>query len=1149
MHMKHYCLYQMRRTFRLLMYLNIFLCLNASLYAQDYASTFPPQGSVSSRPGIFTGRLLKDVLNEIGGKHKVTFSYESSLVEGVIVNTSSMTTGPMEAQLKTLLTPLGLYYENAKSYYFIYRAERNKDHRKDVEAATDGRQRTGQRTDVLASDSLSHVTEVDEYALTVRGTVTDENGQSLPGVNVIEKGTTNGTTTDVSGRYTLNLQDETSILVFSFIGYVSQEVAVNGRSTLNVSLVPSVQALEEVVVIGYGTTQKKDLTGSVASVKGEAFENVPVPRLDQALQGRVSGVQVTQVDGSPGAPSTIRIRGGNSILGNNEPLYVIDGFIVGTDFNLNKINVNDIESIEILKDAAAISIYGTRGANGVVLVTTKSGSQLAAGKPTVSVNAYHGVQYLANNVELLDGRELAEYSNEDAELRQAALPFQDLANVPDVDWIRETTREGLQAPISNVDVSVKGRNDHINYYISGNYFGQEGIIKSSGIEKYIFRTNMDVKLSDKLKVGTRINISRLRTENNKVAFGFTLREGLTARAIFNEDGTYTAINPITAGVQRNPRADVDLKVDHDYATSVLGTVYLQYEPVKNLIIKSNFGPELNSFKRNRYNPTTMPENLIINAGGDAQVNNSMSVNLLNENTVSYSKDISEQDRIDLLGGFTWQTVQAESSMSRGFGFTNDVTQFNSLNLGDPLRNEVNSDWNSYQLVSWLARANYVLREKYLFTFVGRVDGSSRFAGSDNTYGFFPSGAVAWRLYEEPFIKNLNIFDHLKLRASYGLSGSQAIESYRTLALLDPVNAYFNDSPQAGVRNGRPASPELRWETTRQLDIGLEAGFFAGRLSLELDYYNKTTNDLLLNVQIPRQTGFTDKLQNLGSIRNSGLELLVNSVNFDKNNFRWSTTFTIAGNRSEVLDLGGVDYINIVGPTNQGGPGGRLVVGEAVPVFIGVEYLGTWKSQEEIDASTQAGNNLNVGGPHFKDANGDGIISLQDFEILGSPQPDFYGGIRNVFRYKNFQLDIFFQGTYGNEIFNSLTQTAFFSRAGTNKYAVTKDRWTPENPDSNIPRAGSTSSLSELPNNSKNIEDASHLRLKILRFSYDIPAPDSKWIKNLNVYFSGTNLLLFSKFTLFDPEVSRYGADNTRIGFAQGEYPYGRTFTLGITADF
>ncbi len=988
-----------------------------------------------------------------------------------------------------------------------------------------------------------------QNAATVSGTVTDENDDTLPGVNVLVKGTTTGTVTNVEGKYSVSVPGDNTILVFSSVGYTSEEVALNGRNTIDISMLPDIQSLSEVVVVGYGATRKRDLTGSVASVKGEVLENVPVPRLDQALQGRASGVQVTQVNGSPGARSTIRIRGGNSILGNNEPLYVIDGFIVGTDFNLNNINVNDIESIEILKDAAAISIYGTRGANGVVLVTTKSGSGMAKGKPTVSINAYRGVQYLANEVDLLNGRELALYSNEDAELRQAALPFQDLNSVPNVDWISETTQDGLQAPISNLDVSVRGQNENINYFVSGNYFNQDGIIKSSGIEKYIFRTNLDINLSDKFKVGTRINVSRLRTENNKVAFGFTLEEGLTARDIFNEDGTYNAINPITAGVQRNPRADVDVKVDHEFVTNILGNVYLQFEPVKNLILKSSFGPELNSYKRNRYNPTILPENLIINAGGDARVNDNLSVNLLNENTLSYSKDISDQHHFDLLGGFTWQTFQNEGSNSRGFGFTNDVTQFNNLNLSDPLRNEINSDWNSYQLVSWLARANYTLMDKYLLTLVGRVDGSSRFSGSNNTYGFFPSGAVAWRLSEEPFIQNLGVFDVLKLRASYGRAGSQSIESFRTLALLDPVNAYFNESPQAGVRNGRPASPELRWETTTQLDIGLEAGFFKGRLNMELDYYNKTTEDLLLNVQIPQQTGFSDKLQNLGSIRNAGLELLINSVNIAKENFKWSTTFTLAGNRSKVLDLAGVDYIDIVGPTNQGGPGGRLVVGEAVPVFIGVEYLGTWKSQEEIDASTQADNNLIVGGPHFKDTDGNGIISVQDFEILGSPQPDFYGGIQNAFSYKNFQLDVFFQGTYGNEIFNSLTQTAFFSRAGTNKYAVTKDRWTPDNPTSDIPRAGSTVSLSELPNNSKNIEDASHLRLKTLRFAYNIPTENLGWIENVNLYFSGTNLLLFSKFTLFDPEVSRYGADNTRIGFAQGEYPYARTFTLGLRADF
>lgn len=987
------------------------------------------------------------------------------------------------------------------------------------------------------------------YQQAISGQVTDQAGVPLPGVNVQVKGTSNGTATDVEGNYLLENVPDDATLVYSFMGYISHEEPVNGRRLVNVSLEPDIASLDEVVVIGYGTTRKRDLTGSVSSVEGEALENAPVARLDQVLQGRAAGTQVTQVNGAPGARSTIRIRGGNSILGNNEPLYVIDGFIVGTDFNLNNLNINDVESIEVLKDAAAIAIYGTRGANGVILVTTKSGSSLAMGKPTVSVNVYSGAQYMANEVDLLNGRELAEYSNEDALFRQSALPFQDMDNIPDVDWIAETTDDGFAAPISNADISLKGRNEHINYYVSGNYFNQQGIVKSSGIEKYIFRTNLDFNLSDKVKVGTRLNISRLKTENNKVGFGFTLREGLTARGIFNDDGTYTELNPVTAGVQRNARADVDLKTDHELVTNILGNVYLQVEPVEGLVLKSTFGPQLNSFKRNRYNPTILPENLVINAGGDAEVNEQMALSLLNENTVSYNRTFNERHRLELLGGFTWQTFQSEGSVSRGFGFTNDVTGFNNLNLADPLRNEIESQWDSYQLVSWLARANYTLNDKYLFTLVGRVDGSSRFAGSDNAYGFFPSGAVAWRLSEESFIRDLNVFDNLKLRASYGLSGSQGIASFRTLALLDPVKGYFNSTPQAGVRNGRPASPELKWETTSQLNLGLEAGFLAGRLNFELEYYHKTTEDLLLNVQIPQQTGFGSKLQNLGTIQNQGLELLVNTVNIDKENFRWSTTLTLAGNRGKVVDLGGVDFINIASPTNQGGPGGRLIVGQTVPVFVGVEYMGTWKSQAEIDASTQAGNNLVVGGPHFKDTNGDGLISVLDFEVLGSPQPDFYGGIQNTFNFRNFQVDLFFQGTYGNDIFNSLTQTAFFSRAGTNKYGITRDRWTPENPTSDVPRAGSTVSLSEILNNSREVEDASHIRLKTLQVSYNVPTGNLDWVDNLNVYFSGSNLLLWSDFTLFDPEVSRYGADNTQIGFSQGEYPYARTFTLGLKADF
>ncbi len=980
----------------------------------------------------------------------------------------------------------------------------------------------------------------------VSGTVTDETNAPLPGVTVFAKGTTQGTITDVDGKYSITVPAEATTLVFSFIGMVTQEVEIGGQSEINVTMAQDVIGIEEVVAIGYGVTKKSDLTGSVASVKGDDLENIPASRVDQALQGRAAGVQVTQTNGAPGSGSTIRIRGGNSIQGNNEPLFVIDGFIVGTGYNLNNINVNDIESIEILKDATAISIYGTRGANGVILITTKSGLDRTPGVPVVSVNAYSGMQELKSTIDLADGPELAYLANLDAENRGAALPFPDMSKVPNIDWIDEVTEV---APLYNVDVSISGRTSegNLNYYVSGNYFNQDGIIKNSGIEKYTFRTNMDVKFNDKLSFGVRMNVTRQKKENNKANLSHLWREGLTAKAIYNEDGSFTARNPVTGGTQPNAVADIQLKIDHEYVTNLLGSAYFQYEPLKGLVIKSTIGPKLNHYKRNRYWPGILPDRLETLAGGRAIVNGNTSIDVLNENTITYAKQINENHKFDVLAGFTWQTYKQESSHAEALGFTNDVVEFNNLGLGDPARNIVSSNYSSFQLVSWLGRANYSFKEKYLLTLVGRVDGSSRFAGSNNEYAFFPSAAAAWRLIEEPWIRDLGFFDNLKLRASFGISGNQAIGSYRTLALLDPESAFFNELEQPGVRNGRPASPDLRWETTEQFDVGLESAYLGGRLAVEVDYYYKKTKDLLLNVPIPTQTGFSTKLQNLGSVQNQGIEVMINTINLKKGDFTWETMLTLAGNRSKVLEIGDAEYINVVGATNQGGPGARLIVGESLPAFVGVKYLGVWDSQEEIDASGIL--NQLVGGPHFHDTDGDKVISENDFEVIGSPEPDFYGGIMNTFTYKNFKLDIYFNGSYGNDLYNSLSHQSFFFREGSNAYAEVMNHWTPDNKDSDIPMPGTSQSLANIKSNTKLIDDGSYLRLKTVRFTYNVPTNKLSWIKKLDVYLSGTNLALFAKNRLFDPEVSRYGSNSTQIGFTQGEYPYARTLSIGLKAEF
>ncbi|HDZ13298.1 hypothetical protein LCGC14_0901260 [marine sediment metagenome] len=1121
-HLKSY-----KPTFSLAMKLTTILFL-VSIFSTQ-ANTYSQNTKVSCN---LTNTKITDVFEKIEKETEYSFLYNHNEIDTNRLISLKANDEPLKSVLKKLFSGSDITYVIREKQIILKREGYTNE--KVIEKVTN---RAGITKPV--------------QEIRVSGTITDSEGVPLPGANVLVKGTAVGVQSDFDGNYELNVPDGGNTLVFSYLGFKTMEFPINGKSVINVVLENDSSALDEVVVIGYGEVRRKDLTGSVSKVSGDELANLPAARVDQTLQGRASGVQVSQISGEPGAATTIRIRGGNSIQGNNEPLWVIDGIIVGTDYNLSNLNTNDIQSIDILKDAVAVSIYGTRGANGVILVTTKSGLGATPGEPNVSINTYTGLQSIVTQVDFLDGQEHAAYANEDAEFRGSALPFPNLDNVPNVDWVDQVTQA---APVTNVDVSVSGVSEsrNTNYYISGNYFNQEGLIRSSGIKKYVFRSNMDIKLSEKFKVGFRMNISRLRQENPKFNIDALYVSTTPNRAIFDDAGNFTALDPITDGISPNYEADITLRQNHNLVTNILGNAYVEFRPWEKIVFKSTFSPEINDFKQNRFNPGALPNNLIINNGGDARVDNSLSVSYINENTVTYSTDIGEKDRLTVLAGFTLQKSEFESSISQSFGLSNDATGFNNLGFGaDPTRNNVGSGYNSFQLASWLGRINYSLNDKYLFTLVGRVDGSSRFAPG-NKYALFPSGAFAWKLSEEEFIKNLEVFSNLKLRASFGLSGSQAIPSYRTLALLDAANTTFNGSENPGVNLGRPENPELKWETTKQLDIGLEMGFFDNRLSIEVDYYKKETEDLLLNAQLPRQTGFVSKLQNLGKIENTGMEFLINSINVSNNNFQWSTSLSLSGNRNKVTDLGGVDFINLATPAEQGGTGARLIVGETVPVFTGVRYLGTWKSQEEIDQAG-IGGSQDVGGPRFDDTNGDGQINELDFVVLGSPQPDFYYGIGNTLSYKNIDLDFFIQGTSGNEVFNSLTQTALFGRPELTKYKETVNRWTPENPTSNIPRAGTVASLSEVFSNSAMIEDGSHLRLKSLRLAYNIPVDKlgMKSLKGINLYMVGTNLFVLSDFRLKDPETSQFGkdSDNLSSGFSRGQYPSSRTISVGTKIQF
>ncbi len=981
---------------------------------------------------------------------------------------------------------------------------------------------------------------------TITGVVKDAEGLELIGVNIMQKGTTNGTVTDIDGSYSLNLVDGEKTLTYSYIGYETVTEEVGTRTMINLTM-QSGTTLDEMVVVGYGTQKKSDLTGSVATVSAEDITQAPTARVDQALQGRAAGVQVTQTSGAPGAGTVIRVRGGNSITGSNEPLWVIDGIVVGTNFDLNNINSNDIQSIEILKDASSIAIYGSRGANGVVLVTTKSGDGGIGGKPQVSLNLSAGTQLVPERPAMLSQAEQIAFTNESARFRSAAEPFPNAPSTyPNNDWY-----DLLMDPAAmyNADVSITGssENGNVNYYNSLNYFNQDGIIESSGIEKYIFRSNLDLKLSDQLKAGFRVNYSRLNRDNGLASFGNAFAT-LSTQPIYNDDGSFNGFNEVVGSPFSNPIANRELNTNETFTNNLLATVYLEYSPAPKWTIRSTFNPEFNNTKQNVFNSSQRPDYLEVGDLGNARVRTVASTGWNNENTIQYQSDFGTDHSLTALAGASFQKVSTEIAQSEAFGITSDAAGFNNLGFSDPTRAVVSSGFTGFQIASFFGRLNYTYKNKYLFTLVGRTDGSSVFAPG-NKYEFYPSVAGAWKISEEAFMLNQNFIEDLKLRASYGKSGNQAIGPYRTLGLLTEANTTLNGVEVPGITVGRPSNPNLKWETTSSFDVALEASFLGGKIFTELNYYYKKTEDLLLDVAIPRQTGFTSQLQNVGSLENQGVEFLLTTRNVTKENFNWTSTLTLSSNNNKILDLGGAEFIDVIVDPIIGSGNTRLILGQPVPVFTGVNFLGTWKSQEEIDASGLT--SQVVGGSRFEDLNGDGIISTEDNVILGDPTPDLIFGFENTFSYKNLDLSFYFQGTLGNEVYNLRMRNHYFNRGETTKFAELADRWTPENPTSDIPRAGADA-VTNTPSNSEYVEDGSHLRLKTLRLAYNFAPNSIRGIRNATIYFTGSNLLLFSDFRLIDPETSRFGRSglgNIAQGYSDGEYPNPRILTFGLNLTF
>jgi len=1027
--------------------------------------------------------------------------------------------------------------------------------------------------------------------ITVKGRVLDEKGQGLPGVNVVVKGTTNGTQTDPDGRYTITAADNAT-LVFSFIGYLPKEAAVNGDSPVNVSLAPDNKTLSEVVVVGYGVQEKKLLATSIASVSAKDVELLPVASPSEALVGLVAGAQITEPSGEPGAGAVIRIRGLGSITAGNNPLYVVDGYPLNSPDSYFQIPPGDIQSIQILKDAAACAIYGSRGGNGIVIVTTKRGR--TDGQTRFNFTANTGIQQVAKRVELMNRDEYVEYLRDSYAATNRALTPELTAylnspeGLPNTNWQDQIFRTGVQ---QQYQLSASGGTDKGRFYISGGYFKQSGVVKNSGFERFSLRANYDAQLSKKLKLGLSLAPNFTRTDvvpsagsyNGGNVSGGNAPGGQTAAVtgalimppivpVRLPNGDYAGVRNGTRGGITNPGdllspiAPLDLYQDRSNVVRALSTTFLEYQVIKGLNVRTNFGAELINNRRGIYVPATLGtagnqaanlSNPILN-NVDARRINGTNLNWVWENTASYNRIFAADHNVTLLAGYAAQynNFEGNTVLGQTGTYTNTNIEYPTAAgqvFGSNLINNANA------LTSVFGRLDYAFKDRYILTAALRTDGSSRF-GPDNRYATFPSVALAWRVAEEDFLKQIPTISELKLRASYGVTGNNNIGDYNYQSYQEAANYVFGTGTGTRAFGFSPNGVALRnlgWETNTQFDAGFDLGLFRDRVYLTAAAYQRNTTDLLLNRNIPAILGFSARaLANVGEVRNRGLELQLNTANIIEGDFTWSTAANLTFNRNQVISLAGaneqITFDAVFGYTSSI----RVVPGQPLGVFYGYQQEGIYRDQADIDSSprwTGSTTAIRPGDFKFRDVNGDGVINTQDITVIGNPFPNFTYGLQNTFGYKAFSLAVTLQGSQGNDILNGTDRYAVNGAGGTNARKEWVNRWrSPENPgDGKTPLATTAGSL-RTQFNSYFVHDASFLRIRNVTLRYNVPTDWSKKIglQSAGIYSSIQNLYTFTKYFGYNPEANNYGNSTTpTYGVDQGAYPMARTITLGVQIGF
>ncbi|OQP52632.1 hypothetical protein A4H97_25260 [Niastella yeongjuensis] len=1006
----------------------------------------------------------------------------------------------------------------------------------------------------------------------ISGRITDAKGNPLEGATISIKGLSGGAVADADGKFTVHNVNATSILVVSFTGFKTKEVRVSEAAPMVITLEEDQDPMSQVVIVGYGSVQRKDLTGAVSRLTSKDIDNTPIARVDQMLQGRMAGVDVKSTNGAPGAGTTIRIRGARSISANNEPLYVVDGIIDAT--NMNTLSPDDIESIDVLKDASAAAIYGSRGANGVVIITTKKGK---AGADNSNFNVIAGVQSLPRTLDLMNARQFAEFINDSRKDNGKPLLYPNVDSIialvgeDGTNWTKSVTGP---ATYQSYNLSTSGGSKKLTYFLSGNVINQDGIIKNTGFKKYQTRINLNKTWSDKLNMGLVLNASHHRQDIGNINYGSNsgwIGSMITmppTMKVYKDDGSFESWNPIynSGGNMDSPPVYAALTENYDVVNAIQGNMFLELQPLKGLKIKSSIGGSLYSNRLNYYQASNTPAK-IASKTTTANASSTMGNRTLvqNENTATYDHAFGLH-HINVMGGFTTELRRYTGIGISVTGLTDDIMRYDNFAAAPADKRTTTSSYDDNTRLSYLGRANYDYAGKYYLTFTSRYDGSSNFA-SNHKWGFFPSVGAKWRLSQENFFQDFNkkgIIDNLDFRFSYGRSGNQGIDNYQSLSSLVtspvanssyPNTSYvFGGTQQLGYIQGLLANNNLTWETSDQMDIGADVELFKGRLVLDANYYHTRTKDLLLSVQIPTQTGFASRLINIGKTESKGFEFLVSGDIIRSKNFTWNSTLTLSTNQQKVLDLGPLVKVSIDN-NGYGANTNYLDVGLPIGANYGADYKGTWHSQAEIDAElarpkgertlVSTSSLYKPGKPKYADRNGDGLLNVDDYHFLGTVNPKVYGGLGNRFTYKNLSLEFFLQYNWGNTMFNDIE---FFMGSGselTNQFAYMANRWTPDNPTSDIPGVNSRDNVPS----TRELHDASLLRLKSLQLSYSFKNVLPKVFKKIDVYFTGTNIFLLTKYNGFDPEVNKEGTNSTIRAKDDGTYPNARTLAVGVNLGF